>query len=450
MICAARSGRSGDAYLVLLSAVLLGYAMLGKGFAYLGLPPLYIGEIAFLIGIVIFWRSRCFASVLTTPPALLLAATMAWVLVRTLPYISDYGFDALRDSVVVMYGGFAFILIALLLEDRRRIHVILRYYNVFLGIYVPVSALILLFQRYNGDYIPNVPGTNIPLLKVSPGDPAVHLCGAVVFALAGLRKITPVWILIAYPSLAMVASISRGPLLASLLPIMFATLVLGKLRQVIRVSLIGLTIFGVIYAVEPAFTTYAEAEHSWERPVSTRQIVENVISIVSPSGEQTEGTKEWRLRWWDIIIEDTIFGSHFWTGRGFGLNLGDADGFEDTDHPDLPPLRSPHNVHMTMLARAGVPGAVLWFAFIASWFTMLMQAMRLARRRMQAEWAGLFVFIGCYVMSVIINATFDVGLEGPMQGVWFWSLIGFGIGSVMVYRCQPGLGHKDLFASEPR
>jgi O-Antigen ligase len=438
MIYTARSSESGDAYLVLLSGVLLGYAIMGKGFAYLGLPPVYIGEIAFLTGIVIFWRTRCFAGVLTTLPALLLAATMAWVLLRTLPFIDDYGFDALRDSVVVMYGGFAFILIALLLEDRRRINAILRYYNVFLGIYVPVSAFILLSQRYMGSYIPDVPGTNIPLLKISPGDPAVHLCGAVVFALAGLRKVTPVWTFIAFASLTIVASISRGPLLAGFLPVIFAALVLGKLRELTRVFLIGLLIFGVAYAVEPAFTTYTESDHSEERPISTRQIIENVVSILGPSGQQqSEGTKEWRLRWWDMIIEDTVLGSHFWTGRGFGLNLGDADGFQDGDHPDLPPLRSPHNVHMTMLARAGVPGAALWFALIASWFVMIMQAMRTARRRMQAEWAGLFLFIGCYVMSIIINATFDVGLEGPMQGVWFWCLIGFGIGSVMVYRCQP-------------
>ncbi len=28
-------------------------------------------------------------------------------------------------------------------------------------------------------------------------------------------------------------------------------------------------------------------------------------------------------------------------------------------------------------------------------------------------------------------------IEGPMQGIWFWCLFGFGIGSVMIYRAQP-------------
>ena len=38
----------GDRYLAFLAIVLLGYALMGKGFAYLGLPLLYVGEIAFL------------------------------------------------------------------------------------------------------------------------------------------------------------------------------------------------------------------------------------------------------------------------------------------------------------------------------------------------------------------------------------------------------------------
>jgi hypothetical protein len=92
---------------------------------------------------------------------------------------------------------------------------------------------------------------------------------------------------------------------------------------------------------------------------------------------------------------------------------------------------------MTMLARAGVPGEVLWLAVVASWMWMLMRAMWIARRRGDREWAGLFLFITCYVMSIIINAAFDVALSGPVQGIWFWCLMGFGIGSVMVYRCRP-------------
>ena len=449
MISAAGSGRSGDAYLVLLSSVLLGYAILGKGFASLGIPPVYIGEITLLTGIVIFCRTRCSAGVLTTLPALLLGTTMAWVLLRTLPFIGAYGIDALRDSVVVMYGGFAFIVTALLLEDGRRINKIVQYYGAFLKIYVPVIPFMFLASRYLGDWLPTVPGTDVSLFELHPTDLAVHLAGAAVFALVGLRKVSRPWLVFLLAGLAMVGAVARGPMLAEVLPITGATLILGKWRQLFLTGLAGLMAFSVAYAVEPVFFDYAEASSSDERPISTRQIVDNVLSIAGQGGEQSEGTKEWRLEWWKMIIANTIFGPDFWTGRGFGLNIALADGFSNWTSRSLgPPLRSPHNVQMTILARAGVPGLTLWFGFIVSWLGMVMHAMRAARRRGHTEWAGLFLFLGCYVASIIINASFDPVLEGPMQGVWFWSLIGFGIGSTMVYRSR-AMASPNLVANNP-
>ena len=450
MIYTAGSGRSGDAYLVLLSSVLLGYAILGKGFASLGFPPVYIGEIALLTGVVIFWRTRCLAGALTTLPTLLLAATIAWVLLRTLPFIDAYGVDALRDSVVVTYGGFALIVTALLLEDGRRINKIVRYYGTFLKIYVPAIPFIFVINRYLGDSLPKVPGTEVSLLELHPTDLAVHLAGAAVFALGGLRKVTRPWLLFLLAGLAMVGAVARGPMLAEVLPITAATLILGKWRQLLLTSVAGLMVFSVAYAIEPVFFDYAEARSSDERPISTRQIVDNVLSIAGQGGEQSEGTKEWRLEWWNMIIADTIFGPNFWTGRGFGLNIALADGFSTWTSRSLgSPLRSPHNVQMTMLARAGVPGLMLWLGIIVSWLGMMMRATRAARRRGDTEWTGLFLFLSCYVASIIINASFDPVLEGPMQGVWFWSLIGFGIGSTMVYRSHT-MPSPDLIAYNPK
>src|SRR5690606_398058 len=57
-----------------------------------------------------------------------------------------------------------------------------------------------------------------------------------------------------------------------------------------------------------------------------------------------------------------------------------------------------------------------------------------ARRRKEDWWANLFLFIACYVAAILVNASFDVALEGPMLGIWFWALLGLGIGSTMTYR----------------
>ena len=89
-----------------------------------------------------------------------------------------------------------------------------------------------------------------------------------------------------------------------------------------------------------------------------------------------------------------------------------------------------------MLARAGVPGLVLWLVTAATWFAMLLSRVMAARRNGDADWANLFVWIACYGLSILINASFDVALEGPMLGIWFWCIIGFGIAASMIYRAS--------------
>src|SRR5205085_876634 len=133
---------------------------------YLGLPPFFIGEIALVAGTVIGLRSGCLVASLASLPGLFLAAAMEWVLARTLPFIGSHGFEALRDSVVVMYGGFAFVVVALLLEDPRRLDTIVRYYGIFLTIYVPAVPFVFVISKYMTDAIPRWPGVNVPVLLV--------------------------------------------------------------------------------------------------------------------------------------------------------------------------------------------------------------------------------------------------------------------------------------------
>ena len=139
----------GDRYIALLGVVLLGYAVMGKGFAYLGFPPLYVGEIAFLTGIIVFLKTGVVVGAVATLPAVLLLALIALVLAHTLPFFGLYGFESLRDSAIVIYGGFAFIVIGLLLEDARRINIVLRYYGIVLAS-LPAIFVGLLLTKYWG------------------------------------------------------------------------------------------------------------------------------------------------------------------------------------------------------------------------------------------------------------------------------------------------------------
>jgi O-Antigen ligase len=425
---------AGDRYILALSCVLLGYAVLGKGFAYLGYPPVLVGELTFVAGFFVLLRSGCLVAVFASGPSLLLAATMGWTLLRTLPFVGTYGFDALRDSVIIMYGGFSFIVAALLIEDYRRINTLVRYYRVFLDIYVPAVPFLFPLGFYFGDNILKVPGTTVSLIWLGPGEVGTHLAGAAVFTLAGFRKPTPVWTACLLAALVMVSAVSRAAMLAFVVPVVLAAFALGKARMFAIIIPIGLMLLATSYVLETSFSSYQEARTSTERRVSSVQLVENIASVFGRSGDQTESTKVWREKWWNIIVDNTVRGPYFWTGRGFGVNLGFEDGFGNPHNER--PLRSPHNGHITILARAGIPGAALWGVFLVAWLLTLLQTMFLARRCGQPEWAGLLLFVACYATSCVINATFDVALEAPMQGIWFWCLIGFGIGTTMIHRCM--------------
>ena len=301
---------ASHAYLLLLSVVLCGYALIGKSVAYLGMPPLYIGEITLFLGLVTLLGVQYFTVMFASLPSLLLAAMMMWVIFRTTPFVGAYSFDALRDSMVIMYGCFSFIVIGLILDDPRRIDVLLARYGWMIGIFAPLLPLSIIAEKFFRGMIPFMPGTDIPILQLRPGEGAVHTAGAIVYVMAGFRRATKSWIVGICIALLLGVE-SRGALLAEILPIVFAGLMLGKVRQMLRIAVGGLALFAVAYAIEPVFIDYSVPRSSAERPISTRQLVGNVMGSIGQGDRQGENTKVWRLYWWDLIIADTVQGPHF-------------------------------------------------------------------------------------------------------------------------------------------
>ena len=83
------------------------------------------------------------------------------------------------------------------------------------------------------------------------------------------------------------------------------------------------------------------------REISFDQIVTNFKSMTGDTGSAgLDSTKKWRVDWWNKIEQYSLYGPYRWTGKGFGVNLAEDDGFQVlTDNS----LRSPHNAHMNIL-----------------------------------------------------------------------------------------------------
>ena len=420
-----------DRYFAFLMIVLAGYAMFDKGFAYVGYSPVFIGEITMLLGLLALASSKTAMLVIGRPISLLLMLLLAWVAARTIPYLRMFGIDALRDSVVVLYSFFALIICGLLLERPARFRILISAYRRFSAVFAAITPLLFAISIFLKDALPIWPRSNdVHILTLRPGDIAVHLCGVMLFALLGFVRLPLVSIVPLFLGVIVVGSQNRGGTLALFVPLAIAWALAPRMKQLPRLASIGAatllicSFLGISIAL-PIVTS--------ERLMSTDQLFRNVGSIIYPTHDPAlEGTKIWRLQWWDAIVDYTIHGPYFWTGKGFGINLADSDGFQGTDALNSP-LRSPHNSHLTLLARGGVPGIILWCGTCLAWAAMMLGRIVESRRRGADVWQRFFIFIFGYWLAIVIDAGFDVALEGPMMGIWFWSLFGIGMAASIVY-----------------
>jgi hypothetical protein len=421
--------RLSTLFYVLVACLLTGYAFLDKGFAYIGLYPVYVSEIVLFAAVlhlaVVFRRLRF------TWLHWLLVAFMVLGLFRTVPYLERDGVNALRDGALWGYGIFALAISAAL--GTKQIERITVLYGRAIPLFVLWVPLALIAVGVFGPQLPGVLGSNVSVLTLRVDDLGVHLAGIGAFLILGLGRgrlnawtETTLWVLWIV-GVGIIGSGNRGGMLAAGMAFVAAILVPPAPRFVLRFGLAAL--IAVLVA-----TAAPEIAVVRDRTASVTQIMQNLSSIVVDTGvSDLEATKGWRQAWWNTIIGYTVDGPYFWTGKGFGVNLADDDGFQG-DVGDLTPLRSPHNSHLTVLARMGVPGLLLWVLLQASFGLSLVWAYFRARRNGAAFWCRIDAWLLAYWLAMIVAASFDVFFEGPQAGIWFWSVFGLGIGAIGIQR----------------
>lgn len=416
--------------LSLIGLLLLGYLLGDKGFAHLGIGPVYIGEVVLALCLGLFVAAPDFGTFNPSPLIWLIVCLDGWCFFRTFPYFDEYGADTLRDAVIYGYSIFAF-LIAAYMARQDFIEKFCLIYDKVITASIIVMPLLLLLSPHEV-----VGPDEVPPIFLKAGDVAVHLAGALAFRLLGLRKVAAPRNPVAGPiidglfwiswfiSMLWAASASRGGMLAVGLSVL-VMLLFGFGRRQVMAFLAGTVL---ILGLLGLFSVRIEQDR---REVSVSQLAANVESVLEgdrfADASDLAATARWRLQWWGDIVDYVVFGDYFWRGRGFGINLADADHYQvDADGT----LRSPHNAHITILARAGVPGLVLWLAILASFGFALVRRATAMRRLGAANWQKLNLWILAYWVATLVNATFDVYLEGPQGGIWYWSILGFGLAAL--------------------
>jgi O-antigen ligase len=413
---------------------LLGYAVMGRGFAYLGVPPLFVGEILMLGGCACLLVCGRWWLMLRMPQTIALLVLCGWCVLRTVPFLRTYGIDAARDSIIYLYSLFAFAVAGVMICRPQILATVVNNYRLFMKVFLLLVPFLWILFQFLGERLPTWPGTQVPIIYLKAGDLQVHLGAILAFMASEVAGITAIgWFVPMFITAALLGPVNRGGMVSFGMAII-ATLIFKPFNRwamgFIVTAAVGLSVLGI--------TGISFQIPGSQRDISFEQLATNVISVFSKDAgnlDEIQGTKQWRLDFWNAIIDDASSGSNFW-GKGFGINLVSDYGFQIDEEEAV---RAPHNGHITMLARTGIPGFCLWVITHLLWAGGILDCYIRSRWNGQKRWAGLFMFLLIYWMLIMINASFDPYIEGPMGGVWLWSVWGVGLAAMYLRTKEPEL-----------
>ena len=436
---ALRTGRRSLSVLaVLLPPVLAGYALFDRGFAYIHVPgtPVFAGEVVMLacVAAALLGTGYVRRGFQRSTVAKVLLVFAAWGVVRTVPFVETYGFNAVRDAALWYYALLAIPVCALVLADpdvlARWTHAYGRFIP-WLLVYSPI-ALFLSKAAGNG-FGPKVPGSSISIFDHKGANVSVQVAIALAFLWlvpgAGGRFRLHLTALATIVLLVGATQGRSGFVAAAVGLALVAYFGQGRGRLVFAM---GATVLLIVVA---AWGLNVRIEGDQGRTISVDQLAANLKSVVGAHSAQAPGNLDANVRFRDQLWSSTLHKveaeGKVLTGLGFGINIAKAVGLQGQGPVQL---RSPHNSHLDIYARMGLIGIAIWIAFWSLWFTTLLRArskFRSLGRRLEMALVEVSIVAA---VAILVNAYFDPTLESPQVALWLWTIVGIGLGLVAIAR----------------
>ena len=391
------------AYLLVMTL----YVFLNKGVAYT-----YLVEALWFFGILLLLMDRKKVELIWNKTTKLLLFFITIGFIYIIRGFSKYDIiDLIRDSFIFQYGWFVFILF--LFKDKTT-----QIWETLFFIYkwFPFIALLNFILQYFVPFFETVaPFGGIPILLYKNGDMGVQLLISTLLLLFTFEKnsfkLRVLLSLVIALDFLILASYSRSGIVAFLASLVCFIYFNKDIQLQSRVRLLIKYLPVILLIVTPIYINIKVSENFQGRSVGFEQIKNNFSSIV---GGTTDATSEdnvvWRLVWWAKIIDYSFSSPNFFIGKGLGMSLATEDDIITLDDS----LRSPHNFHLNIMARFGVLLFIIWTYFL----------IQILKPLFKKQLTGKRLLIGCVLFAFLLNASFDVFLEGPMGAFPFWTWLG--------------------------
>jgi hypothetical protein len=393
--------------------LLTGYLTLGRSFAYLGIPPLFIGEI--VLGTFLFFKPR--VALGTWVASLLRGSPLNGVGLALLAFVA-YGtwqvgrgvlggfsiIDALKTFTFNYYTLYLFLGIWIGLQAPDFLPKLIRFVAWVNGVY---GVIFLIALRHVEIYLPGFGAQDVPLFA-PPAGQVVVIVGLLCFE----RDLRAVWFVLLLNIMITLAWQVRAEWAGLAAAILVWGLLTGRLGRVFSMSVGAIALFGMLALADiqlPGRNGAVSLSESLARVIAPIDL--ELAKALSPKAKYHAGTAEWRELWWDGIwrsVNSNPKLQAFGHGYGFPLvNLAPADGYKAS-------TRTPHSVFYYALGYTGWVGVFL-FGFLQ--FAILRFLWRSYRLTGQA--AGL----AWWVMAMV-RFSFEEGLETPMKAIPFYLMMG--------------------------
>jgi hypothetical protein len=401
-----------------LGFLLIGYLGFGRSFAYLGVAPLYIGELTLAAFLVLKPRvvlSTWITSLLRPSPLNALALALfvfmvygVWQVARGLSNGSGLIYT-LKFFVFNYYALYLFLGIWVALQAPDLLPKLIRILAWVNGIY---GILFVVFLRHVDIHLQGSGGTGVPLFSAPIGQ-AVVVLGLLCFE----RNLRAVWLVLVLNVLVSLAWQVRSEWFGLGLGAIAWGFLTGRLGRVLAIGMAGVVVLGIIElaGIELIGRSGDQISLSENLARVIAPINLELAKQLSPNAVYHAGTAEWRELWWDQIwlsVHSTPMLEAFGHGYGFDLfGLAPAEvraGQEDWE------VRTPHSIFFYALGYTGWVGVVLFALLHLAILRLLWRAFALTGQPVGIVW---------WILGMG-RAFFEEGFETPFKAIPFYLLMG--------------------------